>query len=303
MARRSTASAASSVGAPCTWLRKPSSTCLSARVTPDLASRRLASTSCVLLPMDETMPIPVTTTRLMPASSASCGVFGASSTAPAVCSYGRAGRSGATRRQRGALLKQSDLEVERLVDDRAVRRDPAVGDAKHQPRAHHALDVDAVHHFLDGRENRAGKLHLAHAERAPVAVRAEPAEKEPEQLPQRVEAETTRHHRIALEMAGEEPEIRLYIELGARHALAVLAALLGDLRDAVKHQHRRQRQLRPLGKHLATAAGQELLIVEARRPVAHSCFPSSLRCRAPPPYWRDSLTHRPPVGQSRPPRR
>ena len=32
---------------------------------PDLASRSEASTSCVLLPMDETMPIPVTTTRLI----------------------------------------------------------------------------------------------------------------------------------------------------------------------------------------------------------------------------------------------
>jgi hypothetical protein len=32
---------------------------------PDFASRKLASTSCVLLPMEETMPIPVTTTRLM----------------------------------------------------------------------------------------------------------------------------------------------------------------------------------------------------------------------------------------------
>ena len=38
---------------------------------PDLASRRLASTSWVLLPMDETMPMPVTTTRLMVASFAS----------------------------------------------------------------------------------------------------------------------------------------------------------------------------------------------------------------------------------------
>src|SRR5436190_2062935 len=38
---------------------------------PDLASRRLARTSWVLLPIDETMPIPVTTTRLMHASSAS----------------------------------------------------------------------------------------------------------------------------------------------------------------------------------------------------------------------------------------
>jgi hypothetical protein len=33
-----------------------------------LASRKLASTSWVLLPIDETMPIPVTTTRLMAAS-------------------------------------------------------------------------------------------------------------------------------------------------------------------------------------------------------------------------------------------
>src|SRR5215472_1272062 len=148
MARRSTASAASSVGAPCTWLRKPSSTCLSARVTPDLASRRLASTSCVLLPMDETMPIPVTTTRLMPASSASCGVFGAALRRRRPYALrGRAARSGAARRQRGALLEKSDLEVERLEDDRAVRRDPAVGNAEHQPRAHHPLDVDPVHHF------------------------------------------------------------------------------------------------------------------------------------------------------------
>jgi hypothetical protein len=32
---------------------------------PDLPSRKEASTSWVLLPMDETMPIPVTATRLM----------------------------------------------------------------------------------------------------------------------------------------------------------------------------------------------------------------------------------------------
>src|ERR1700758_3522715 len=69
MARRSTASLGSSVGAPCTWQRKPSSAYLSARTMPDLASRSDASTSCALLPMDETMPIPVTTTRLIFASS------------------------------------------------------------------------------------------------------------------------------------------------------------------------------------------------------------------------------------------
>src|ERR1700686_5527701 len=68
MARRSTASLGSSVGAPCTWQRKPSSAYLSARTMPDLASRNDATPSCVLLPMDETMPIPVTTTRFMCAS-------------------------------------------------------------------------------------------------------------------------------------------------------------------------------------------------------------------------------------------
>src|SRR5262249_19947487 len=179
MARRSTASVGSSVGAPCTWLRKPSSTCLSAREMPDFASRRLASTSCVLLPMDETMPIPVTTTRLMPASSAS------SSCPPATGPRPHA-RSGAARRHRGALAEQSDLEIDGLVHARPVRREPAVGDAEHQLRAHHALDVDAVHYLADGGEDLAGKLHLAHAERAAVAGRADPAEKEPEQLPQGV---------------------------------------------------------------------------------------------------------------------
>ena len=36
---------------------------------PDFASRSEASTSCALLPMDDTMPRPVTTTRRMPLCS------------------------------------------------------------------------------------------------------------------------------------------------------------------------------------------------------------------------------------------
>src|ERR1700730_12886558 len=52
------------------------------------------------------------------------------------------------------------------------------------------------------------------------------------------------HDRTALEMAREEPEVRLDVELGNRLALAMLAARLADLGDAIEHQHRRQRQLR-----------------------------------------------------------
>src|ERR1700733_2315303 len=133
---------------------------------PDFASRRLASTSCVLLPMDETMPIPVTTTRLMiflPASRRR------SSTRAKT-------RSGSRRLERRHVAKQSDLEIERAVDDRSVGRQPPVGDAQHELRAHHPLDVDAVHQFLDGGDNLPGKFDLAEAERAALALGPSPAE-------------------------------------------------------------------------------------------------------------------------------
>ena len=70
MARRSTISSAFEVAAR----RGPGSGSRARRTgppatMPDLASRSEASTSCVLFPMDETMPMPVTTTRLIAHSS------------------------------------------------------------------------------------------------------------------------------------------------------------------------------------------------------------------------------------------
>src|SRR5689334_11509621 len=196
---------------------------------PDLASRKLARTSWVLLPMDETMPIPVTTTRLiLPWPSLRLVIGGASSAAGC----------------RLILAEQTDLEVDRLINHGAVRRQKAVGDAEHQLRAHHALEVDAVNDLLHRREHLAGKFKFAETERAAFAGRAEPAEEKPDHLPERVKAEATRHHRIALEVAEEEPEVRLDIEFGTHHALAVLAARFRNLGNAIEHQHRRQRQLR-----------------------------------------------------------
>ncbi len=61
--RLSTRSSGLHCGSPNTWLRKPRSAYSGAVRMPDFASRRLASTSCVLLPIEETIPIPVTTTR------------------------------------------------------------------------------------------------------------------------------------------------------------------------------------------------------------------------------------------------
>ncbi len=83
-------------------------------------------------------------------------------------------------------------------------------------------------------------------------------------MPQRIEAEAAGHHRVAFEVAEEEPEVRLHIELGADDALAVLAALLGNFGDAVEHQHRRQRQLGVAGaEKFPAAAGQQIFVFEA----------------------------------------
>src|SRR6476646_6300517 len=253
MARRSMDSAGSSVGAPWTWQRKPSVAYSSARLMPDLASRRLASTSWVLLPMDETIPIPVTTTRLMAVSPHSHRGCRWSRHTWALDRLGqpcmsRARALGAARLQGLVLLEQADLQVEGPVDHVAVGRQPAVGDAEHQFGAHHALEIDAVNDLLHRRQHLAGKLEFPEAERAALAGRAQPAEEKSDHLPKRIEAEAPRHHRITLEVAKEEPELRLHLEFGAHHAFAVLAALLGDLRNPVEHQHRRQRQLRAFGE-------------------------------------------------------
>src|SRR5262245_4040960 len=110
------------------------------------------------------------------------------------------------------VAEQTDLEVHRPVDDRAIGREPAIGDAEDELGAHHPLDVDPIDDVLDGRQNLAGELELAQPERATLAGRAEPTQEKAEQLPQGVEAEAARHDWIALEMAGEEPEVGLELE-------------------------------------------------------------------------------------------
>ena len=126
---------------------------------------------------------------------------------------------------------------------------------------------------------------LAHAERAALAGRAEPAEEEAEQLPQRIDAEAAGHDRVALEVAGEEPEVGLELEHRADQALAVFAADFRDFGNAVEHQHRRQRQLRALDKKLAPPAGQQVLVFEIRTALLHA-YPA-------PPFPADcqSLTY------------
>src|SRR5687768_2478615 len=249
MARRSIRSEGSSVGAPQTWQRKPCSAKDSENEMPDLASRSDAWTSPALLPMDDTTPRPVTTTRLMP-SSLAC------------------------RRSGRGLLEQADSEVGGLVNGLSVGLQPAVADAEHQSPAHHALEVDTVFDFPVCRRHHAGKLDFAGRQRASLARLAEPAEKKAHHLPQCVQPEAPGHHRILDEMAGKEPEVGTNVEFGANEALVEFAAALTDRRDAVEHQHRRVGELGIAGpEQLAPRASQQIVIIVAGLRGRHEVFP------------------------------
>src|SRR3546814_15098327 len=66
---------------------------------------------------------------------------------------------------------------------------------------------------------------LSHAQRAPAPGFAQPGQVETGELPHRVHAQAAGHHRIALEVAIEEPQVRTYVHLGADLALAERAAI------------------------------------------------------------------------------
>ena len=86
---------------------------------------------------------------------------------------------------------------------------------------------DAVNNMFDGGQDLIGKFDLAHAERPAASSEAEPAKIKTKKLPKCVEPEAARHHRIALEMAAEKPEVRVDRKFGQDHALAIGAALFG----------------------------------------------------------------------------
>src|SRR5580704_13021860 len=115
--RRSTSSSTLSFSVPATWLRKPSSRYCGTNSMPDFPAFRDAVTSAALLPIEETIPRPVTTTRFME-----------------------------LRRCPGRpnVLGQADFHVECLVGRNAVGGDEAVGDTHDQTAQDHALHMDVI---------------------------------------------------------------------------------------------------------------------------------------------------------------
>src|SRR3546814_10481680 len=70
------------------------------------------------------------------------------------------------------------LEILGLVDRFAVGLHDAIGGAQHQLAHADALEVEVVADHLDRRRHHVGELHLADAQSAAAAGRAEPAEKD-----------------------------------------------------------------------------------------------------------------------------
>src|SRR5258708_16269937 len=112
--RRSPSSSTFILSVPATWLRKPRSRYWGTNSMPDLPSRSDRVTSAALLPIEETTPRPVTTTRFMSAG----------------------------RRGDGRILDQPDLQAADFVDLLPVGMDPAVGHPPHHLAHHHALQVN-----------------------------------------------------------------------------------------------------------------------------------------------------------------
>src|SRR5450759_3579690 len=207
-------------------------------------SRSEASTSALLVPMLETIPIPVTTTRRMALPSESVG---------------------------GG--EQSHLQVLACVDIATVDLHHGVGDTHHQLAQDHALHADAVGNFLCARQHLAAELDLAAAERASVPLTSHPAQMKTDQLPHCIQPQASRHHRVALEMADEKPEFRAQVELGDYLALAEGSALVADVDDAIEHQHGREGQLRIAGaEHLPAPAGEQLFVGKTGSFGQSACF-------------------------------
>src|SRR4030095_8009523 len=128
---------------------------------PDFAPLRAATTSCTLLPMLETMPIPVTTTRRMILSSG-------------------------LRR-----LKQADAKIHRGIDGLAVGFEKSVGNAEVEFPQDHALQIYDILNLPDARDHHTGELDLAYSQGPSLSGGAEPAQEKAEHLPQSIKAETT----------------------------------------------------------------------------------------------------------------
>ena len=92
-------------------------------------------------------------------------------------------------------------------------------------------------------ENLAGKFYFTNTECASSSGITEPAEVKANQLPHGIKPEASRHHGITIKMAVKKPESWFNVQFSLDDALAVLAGIVRNVCDTIKHEHVWQGQL------------------------------------------------------------
>src|ERR1700754_190325 len=110
--------------------------------------------------MDETIPTPVMTPRLIDRLVLSFRCRHAT-----VKPEDRFAARLCSRLRRGARLEQADPQILRAIDNLAIGGKPPVGDAQHQLRAHHTLDIEIVYDLANVRQHLTGQLQFPEAQR------------------------------------------------------------------------------------------------------------------------------------------
>src|SRR5690554_1776376 len=104
--------------------------------------------------------------------------------------------------------------------------------------------MNVIGNFFGTKQNLAKKFDFARTQGATAARVALPAKVKADQLPHRIQAQATGHHRVSLKVTTKKPQVRIDIELGDDLPLAVFAALVANVNDPVNHEHIGRRQLR-----------------------------------------------------------
>lgn len=170
-------------------------------------------------------------------------------------------------------LKQPDLQVLGGINSATIDRDFPIEHDHGQFAANDAFNIELIAYQLGRWQHLSGELDLAGAQRTAFAGIATPSEEETTQLPQGVDAQAARHDRVGLEVAIEEPEIRMNIQLRADLTLAESSPMVVYGCNPVDHEHVVRWQSRVVGsENLAlTASNQVFPAVRIRSDlVAHT---------------------------------
>ena len=191
---------------------------------PDLPSFRDCVTSAALLPIEETIPRPVTTTLFM-----------ALGRCPGRC----------------RVLGEADLHVGRFISKNAVGGDEAVSHAHHEAAQDHALHVDVIGELLYGGRDHAVAIEKRSGEDPEQHDAPRPAPRLGLPRHQREQRQARREVERLLRASREALEQRAETLLAAARRAKVRAALFCYIfSDARRRQANAAQQQNPMASML-----------------------------------------------------